>query len=886
VKLRLFLKRLLALARTRHYDQDFENELAAHLELAEQDAMSAGLSRSEAARQARLRLGGLERIREDHRDARSMRSLERAARDTRHAARALLRTPAFSATAVVTLALGIGATTAIFSVVYGVLLKPLPFPEPDRLVALYHVTPASQRDIQGDATYFAYRDNGRVFDDIGLWSAGDVAVTRRGNPEQVNALRVTDGTLSLLGVRAELGHLIRKEDDLPGAPLRVILTHPYWQEAFGASRDIIGQSLLINARPHEVIGVLPASFQLLNTDPQIVLPLQLNRANARIGPLGFNGIARLKPHITLAQANDDIRRMIPLLTEQFPLMPGLTQQMWNSVGLAPNVRPLSEAAIGEMGRPLWILLGTVGIVLLLAWTNVANLLLVRAEARQREFAVREALGAHRGHIAADLLSESLMLGLAGGALGILLAQAGISLLQGMAPLALPRVDEIGIDGVVLLVTLATSVLTSLLFGLIPILRFRVFNVEVLKEAGRSTTDSAGRHRTRNTLVVAQVALALVLLVVSGLMVRTFVAMRQVDPGFVRPAEVLTFDISLPAALIRDREQVTRTYEQIGERLKQVAGVEAVGLARVINMSGAAGKAPLFVEGRPVNGLPTIRSIRTIGPGYFETMGNHLVAGRTITWNDIQQSKSVVIVSENLAREYWGKPEEAVAKRVRLFDDGPWNEIVGVIGNERADGLNHPAPPLVYVPMADEQFVSRSMAYVVRSVRVGTPSLVRELQQAVWSVNRNVPLAKIRTLDSVQADSMAHTSFAMVMLAIAAGGALLLAIVGIYGVVSYIAAARTHEIGIRMALGAQRGDVRRLFLRRGLTLALAGTVLGVLAALLLTPLMSSLLYGVGATDPITYAGVAIFLGTLTLVATYVPARRASRMSPIIALRSRT
>ena len=479
-----------------------------------------------------------------------------------------------------------------------------------------------------------------------------------------------------------------------------------------------------------------------------------------------------------------------------------------------------------------------------------------------------------------------MLGLAGGAFGVLLAQAGIGLLRSMAPVALPRVDEIGINWVVLLVTLAASVLTSLLFGLIPVLKLRVFNVEVLKEAGRSTTDPPGRRRTRNTLVVGQVALALMLLVLSGLMVRTFVAMRQVQPGFVRPAEVLTFDLSLPAALVRDREQVVLTYEQIFERLKQVPGVEAVGLARFINMSGAAGKAPLYVEGRPVAGLPTIRSIRTIGAGYFETMGNHLVAGRTITWTDAHQFKPVVVVSENLAREYWGEPANGVGKRVRLFDDGPWNEIVGVIGNESADGLNHPAPPLVYVPMADRQSVSRNMAYVVRSGRVGTPGFVREVQQAVWSVNRNVPLANIRTLDDVQADSMAQTSFAMVILAIAAGGALLLAMVGIYGVVSYIAAERTHEIGIRMALGAQSGDVRRLFLRQGLTLSFAGTVLGIGAALLVTPVMSSLLYGVGPMDPVTYAGVAIFLGTVTLLATYLPARRASAVAPVIALRSRT
>jgi len=380
------------------------------------------------------------------------------------------------------------------------------------------------------------------------------------------------------------------------------------------------------------------------------------------------------------------------------------------------------------------------------------------------------------------------------------------------------------------------------------------------------------------LAVAQVAFALVLLVVSGLMARTFVAMRQVAPGFVRPAEVQTFEIALRPALVPDPEQATRTIEQIAERLKQVPGVRAVGLGRV-DLSGAAGRSPVYVEGRPVAGLPPIRSIRMNGVGYFETMGNSIVAGRTFTWTDVYQARPVVLISENLAREYWDTPAKAVGNRIGLFVDGPWDEIVGVVGNERIDGLNHPAPPLAYYPMAG----IRSAAYVVRSTRVGTPGFVRELQHAAWSVNPNVPLANMRTLHDVQADSMAQTSFAMVMLAIAAGVALLLGLVGVYGVVSYIAAQRTHEIGIRMALGAQRGDVLGLFLRHGLALTLAGIVLGIGAAMFLTPVMSALLYGVGPTDPATYAGAAIALGAVTLLATYLPARRASRVHPIIALR---
>ena len=802
----------------------------------------------------------------------------------RYASRILWKQPSFAAVAVLTLALGIGATTAIFSVVYGVLLRPLPFHEPDRLVALYHVTPATQRDFQGPATYFTYRDHGLVFEDIGLWNTGDVSVVRAGLPERIHALRVTDGTLPLLGIHAELGRLIQKEDDAPDAPLRVVLTHAYWRDVFDASPDAIGQALVIDSRPYEIIGVLPASFRLLETDPRVILPLRLNRANTRTGALFINGLARLKPGVTLIQANADIARMIPLISRQFSLMPGLTQEMWDSVGLAPNVQPLSEMAIGEMGRPLWLLLGTVGIVLVIAWANVANLLLVRAEGRRAELAVRNALGASRGRIAAGLMLESLALGLTGGALGLLLAHTALGVLRRTAPASLPRVDEIGIDGVVMLVTLVISIVTSLLFGLIPVLRCRVFDAALLRESGRSMADTPRRHRARNALVVAQVALALVLLIVSGLMTRTFIAMRQVQPGFVRPAEVLTFDIDLPAAVIRERQHVTQTYAQIAESLKQVFGVEAVGLGK-IRLDGVAGKAPVYVQGRIAPGMPPIRSIRSIGAGYFETMGNTLVAGRTITWADIFQPAPVVVISENLAREYWKTPADAIGGRIGLFSEGPWQEIVGVVGNVRADGLNRPAPALLYFPMADQESVSRNMGYVVRSGRAGSVDFLREIQQAVSSINPNVPLANVRTLDQIQAESMSQTSFAMVMLAVAAGAALLLALVGIYGVVSYIATERTHEVGIRMALGAGSGDVRRLFLRHGLVLTAIGSVLGIGTAVLLTPIMSSLLYGVAPTDPVTYAVVAAVLAAVTLVATYLPARRASRVSPIVALRSR-
>ncbi len=803
--------------------------------------------------------------------------------DVRYAVRMLWKQPRFSAVAVVTLALGIGASTAMFSVVYGVLLKPLTFDEPERLVAVYHVAPGfnTEKLPQSAATYFTYRDQSRAFEDIGLWRAETVSIARNSIPESEQALRVTDGLLSVLRVKPLLGDTIRKEDDVPGAPNRVVLTYGYWQRALGGSPTVIGQPLAIDGSSYEIAGVLPASFRFLSTGAAVLLPMRLNRAQTVTGPgFGLFGLARLKPGVTLAAANDDVARMIPLIPEQFPLQQGLTREMWQGVGLAPNVRPLSADVIGDVGRSLWILLGSVGVVLLMAWANVANLLLVRGEGRRPELAIRSAIGASRVRIVMALVSESLVLGLVGGTLGLVFAQAAIAVLRRMAPVDLPRVDDIDINAVVLLFTLGLSVVTALMFGLLPAVRFGSISFEPLKDAGRFASDAPGRHRTRSTLVVAQVALALVLLIVAGLMIRTFVAMRHVQPGYVRPAEVQTFHIRVPPTLIRDPNAVARAYEDIAERVTHVSGVLGVGLTRSIPMDGFRGAAPISVEDRPAAGTPPTRRIKSIAPGYFETMGNPLVAGRPITWTDIHHNAAVAVISENLAREYWGDPSKALGKRLTGPQD--WSEIVGVVGNERIDGLNHPAPTIVYWPMAS----NRDMAYVVRSSRVGTATFVHELQQAVWTVNPTLALTTVRTMHDVEAESMAQTSFAMVMLAIAASVAILLGVVGIYGVVRYMAAQRTSEIGLRMALGAQTADVRRLFLRRGLVLTLTGIAVGIGAAMFLTRVMAALLFGVAPTDPITYVGASVGLAAIALLATYLPARHASGIDPIAALRART
>jgi predicted permease len=812
----------------------------------------------------------------------------------RQLVRRLLRTPLFTAVTILTLGIGIGANTAIFSVVYGVLLKPLPLAEPDRLVSVWHTAPGLNIPLlnQSPATYFTYREQGKVFEDIGLWDGNNVTITKQGEPERVPALAVTDGFLPVLRIQAQLGRLFHKADVDPGAPDRAILTHGYWTRKFGGARDIVGRTIEINGRSVEVIGVLPASFRFLSETPSIVQPLRFNRANVFFGNFSFQAVARLRPGATLDQANADVGRLIRVAADGFPMPPGFTRRMLDDIRMGPNVRPLAQDAIGDVGPMLWILLGTVGFVLLIACANVANLFLVRAEGRQSELALRSALGASRGHLARGLLGESLALGLAAGVLGVGLAAAGIQLLVWLAPSGLPRLDEIGLSPVVLLFALAISLVASLLFGLIPLLRFGTPSIAALKEGGRSASEGPTRHRARNVLVVAEVALALVLLVVSGLMVRTFLALGRVEPGFAHPETVQTFRVAVPDAIAKEPERVVRIFEQITGNLRAVPGVERVGLSSAITMDGNQSSDPIFVEDKPSpeGQIPPLRRFKYIGPDYFETVGRRLVAGRVIAWPDIHQGAGVVVVSENFAREFWKDPSKAVGRRIRQSPKNPWREIVGVVADERDDGLHRPAPAVIYWPILIREFwdqpisVQRTMGFAIRSSRIESPSFMRELQAAVWSVNPNLPVANPRTLDAMRAASMAQTSFALTMLAIAAGVALLLGIVGIYGVIAYIATQRTREIGIRMALGAESGDVSRLFLRHGLTLTAIGLAIGVAASIGLTRFMSTLLFGVSATDPITYAAVSAILGGVALLATWLPARRASRVDPMAALRA--
>lgn len=808
--------------------------------------------------------------------------------------RRLLRAPLFTSVAVLTLALGIGANTAIFSVVRGVLLKPLPFNEPDRLVGVWHSAPGLGFDTlnQAPSTYFLYRESGVAFEDIGLWDNTSVSVTGVGEPERVQALLVTDGTLGLLRVEPALGRRFTREDDTHNAPPRAMLAHAYWQRKFGSDPNVVGKHVMVDGKSREIIGVLPASFRFLGQNPQVVMPFGFNRAEVLLGNFSYQGVARLRPGVTIEQANADVARMIPLLIEQFRLPPGFSRQMFDEVKLSPKVRPLAQDVIGDVGQVLWVLLGTVGIVLLIACANVANLFLVRAEGRQQELAIHAALGASWRRITWELLSESVTLALIGGLVGLGLAYAGIRTLVAIAPEGLPRIEEIDIDPMVLLFTVVISLVAGVLFGLIPVFKFATPHLAgALKEGGRLSSAGRERHRARNALVVAEIGLAVVLLVASGLMIRTFLAMRQVEPGFTRPEEVLTLRISIPESLIKDPDQTARTHEQIVRRLEQIPGVRSVGLSSSITMDGFDSNDPVFVEDfpGPADRLPPIRRFKWIGENYFATMGRRQIAGRTITWTDIYNRAPVVMVSENFAREYWKDPAMAVGKRIRESPKNPWRTIVGVVADERDDGAARPAPAIVYWPMMIAQFwtepvrVFRNLGYAIRSSRLDSPTLLKEIQQAVWSVNPNLPVASVQTLNEIRADSMAQTSFALVMLSIAAAVALLLGIVGIYGVISYIATQRTREIGIRIALGAARRDVSRLFLRHGFVLAGVGIALGMIAAAFVTRVMSTLLFGVSALDAMTYVAVGAGLGATALLASYLPALRAARVDPAVALR---
>jgi putative ABC transport system permease protein len=809
--------------------------------------------------------------------------------------RRLWQLPLFTSVAVVTLAIGIGANTAIFSVAESVLLKPLPFPHSEQLVAVDHAAPGVNLKSVGAAPflYFTYRDEARSFQDVGLWTPDTVSVTGVAQPEEVSSLVFTDGVLRILGVQPALGRAFTQKDDEPGSPETAILIAGYWRSRFGADPSVIGRRVMLDGRAREIIGVMPDSFRFLDRKPAVLLPMRLDRSKTFLGAFNAAAIARLKPGVTIAQADADAARVIPIAFQRFPPFPGFTTNMLEEAKLTPHTKSLKEDLFGDISTVLWVLMGTIGMVLLIACANVANLLLVRAEGRQQELAIRAALGAGRAEIARELLLESMALGIAGGVAGLAVAFAALRLLTALAPTNLPRLDEISIDGAALVFTFAISVFAGLLFGLIPVLKYAGPRLNAtLRAGGRSLSASRERHRARSTLVVVQVALALVLLVSAGLMIRTFQSLKHVDPGFTRPRDVQTLRIFIPETQVKDPVMAVRMQQEIVTRLTAIPGVTSVGLTTIIPMAGQGWHDPVSAEDKiyPDGQIPPLREFKFVSPGLITTMGNRLIAGRDFTWTDLYEKRQVAMVSENMARELWEEPSAALGKRIRESGKAPWREIVGVVGDERDDGVDRKAPAIVFWPMLmtnfinEETYVRRTMAYMIRSPRAGSSAFLNEIGHVVWSVNPNLPLASPRTLQEVYDASLARTSFTLVMLAIAGGMALLLGIAGIYGVIAYAVSQRTREIGIRIALGARNAEVTRMFVRHGFTLAVVGIACGAGTAIVLMRLMSSLLFEVSPVDPATYAAVAVSLIAAAVIASYVPALRATMVDPVESLRA--
>lgn len=816
----------------------------------------------------------------------------------KHILTRLARAPVFTGVTLFTLAVGVGANTAIFSVVEGVTLKPLSYPSSDQLVGVWLNAPGIglQKLAIAKFIYFIDREQNATLQDIGVYSTDSLSVTGIGNPEHVGGLDVSDGTLPLLGVTPVLGRLFTRHDDTTGAPETVLLSYAYWRQKFGGSPSGIGASITIDGKPREIIGVLPKDFHFLDeADASVFLPMQWDRSKTKLGDFSYKAIARLKPGTTLAQANADQARLLPIAIRSFPAPDGFTPDVFDKARLEPNLHPLKQDVIGNISTVLWVLMGSIGIVLLVVCANVANLLLVRVEGRRQELALRYALGAGRGHIIAAILVESLLLGFGGSVVGLALAFGALRILVAMAPTGLPRLHEIVIDIPVLLFTLGVALAISLVIGMIPAIRYSPNSLRAaMMESGRGASRSRERQHIRNGLVVLQVALSLVLVICAGLMIRTFRALANVNPGFAQPESLETFRVYVPEARIpsTQNERVIRLEEEMSEKIASIPSVSSVAVSNSVPMDGIGYIDPIFARDRTYkeNEMPPPRRFKFVSPGFFATMGMPLIAGRDLTWSDTYERRPTAIISENLAKEYWHDSASALGKQIRASSVDDWREIIGVVGNVHDDGVDQPESSAVYWPLIEDrfdgepEFVRREVAFVVRSSRAGSASFVREIQNAVWSIDSEMPVADPTTLGDLYTKSMARTSFTLVMLCVAGSMALMLGIVGIYGVISYAVAQRTREIGIRIALGAQPKELTVMFVKQGLWLTGAGIVSGLVIAFAAMHLMSSLLFGVNSMDPWTYAGTIVCVLMVSCLASYLPSRRAAIVDPVNTLRA--
>jgi putative ABC transport system permease protein len=802
--------------------------------------------------------------------------------ELRFAGRALAKRRGYAAAAAFTLALGIGANVAIFSVVNAVLLRPLPYPESDRIMSIRHHAPGiNLPELQSSPGLIdLYRASSRTLTHVAGYEMRQANLTGSGRPERVRTLAVTPEFFDALALRPALGRAFAESDAQQNSPVVGILTHALWQTRFGADPAIVGRQAQVDGKPMEVVGVMPSYFSFPDPEARLLVPLWLDPARG-FGTFGTRTIARLAGTESVGGARQEviaIQRQIPVR------FPDLRQETLDRFGWSVTLEPLRERIVRDVATPLWILLGSVGFVLLIAGANVANLLLVRAESRRREVAVRAALGGSRARIAVTFLAESLLLAGAGGVLGWFLAAVGIRTLVTFGPPQLPRLNEITVDLTTIAFAAILSLAAGLAIGAVPLsgLARRSFS-QVLRDGGRSMTAGRQQHRLRRLLIVGQVAMALVLLIGSGLMLRSVARLAAVDPGF-RPRGLLTAGVSIGGQA--DRSRTTTAYRRILDEIASLPGVTAVGASNSLPIEGTGMNGSSFaIESRPRadQDIPPVTMYSVVSAGYFETLGIPVVAGRAPSPDDGVPGRANVWVNQSFVRRFLDG--RAIGERIRIENN--WLEIVGVVGDVRTFGLREDVRPMAYLPVGTPvRAVALDVMQVVVRTTVPPSTLASALRAAVDRVDPSVPVMRIRTMDEIISGSLARIAFTMTLLVIAAVVALVLGLVGLYSVISYIVGQRTPEIGVRLALGAQPGDVRAMVLRQGLGVALVGVVLGLGLAAIATRVMGSLLFEVSTHDPLTFAGATLALTAVSALATYLPARRAAAIDPLEAVRSET
>jgi putative ABC transport system permease protein len=875
--------RLRSLLRRDQVEQELDEELQYHLERQIEENLAAGMTAEDARYSALRAMGGIALQKERCRDMRRVNLIEDFLQDLRYGMRVLARNPVFTAVAVLTLALGIGANTAVFSVVNGVLLRPLPYNNPDRIITIWEPSRGGHTLGLTDVEFFDIRDRNQVFEEVAAYATGAINFTGVGEPERVTATWVSSGFFQVLGIHPAWGRVITTEDDKPDPARVVVLSYGLWQRRFAGDQSVIGRQVSINGNSRTIIGVMPPGFQFESGEVEMWLPLGLDPANVSPGDRSYSAIGRLRPAVKLEQARAEMNTTAALLAEEyktrFPKGANSTSSL--------NLIPLHELIVGDVRPVLLLLLVSIGFVLLIACANVANLHLARAAARQKEIALRLALGAGRLRIIRQLLTESLILSVLGGAAGLLLAYWGVGALLALSPASLPRTGEVGIDKTVLLFTLAVSLLAGIVFGLVPGLRFSRPDLHAsLKEGGRSTAGSSSR-RTRHLLVISELALAVVLLAGAGLTIKSFIRLLNVDPGF-DPRNVLTARISLPQSKYPQHQQIDAFYKQLLERLEGAPGVETAGTVTVLPLSGMNSNASFEIEGRPRASDEVVQNAdyRMVSLNYFRAMGIPLLEGRYFTATDRQDAPGVILINEAMKHDFW-PGEEALGKRINLGVPGsPWLTIIGIIKDVKHKALNVTPKPEFYFLHSQNAYkalgIYRSLTLAVRGTAEPV-ALTSVVKSAVQAIDNDVPVAKVETMERILSSSVAQPRFTMLLLAIFAIVALLLAAVGIYGVMAYSVGQRKHEIGIRMALGAQQRDVVRLIVGQGMGMAVIGIGIGLVLAFALTRVMSGLLFEVSTTDTPTFVVISLLPMAVALVASLLPARRALKVDPLEALR---